>query len=118
MSDDRRSIALNALRAAGHDQAAELVAAIIPEAVAPTVETVGQSAAEIPGAPAEPSPEQAHLAALAAAGVPVPGQRLTSEGMEALAKDIPAWAAYEDAPGGVDELRRVMSEESKGRRVV
>jgi hypothetical protein len=50
MSDERREIALRALRAAGHDQAAELVEAIIPAeptaAPAPVV------------APATPPPAQ------------------------------------------------------------
>jgi hypothetical protein len=51
MSDDRRGIALQALRAAGHDQAADLVEAIIP---APPAE-----APAAPGAPAIPPAEVA-----------------------------------------------------------
>src|SRR5450759_3363679 len=51
MSDDRREIALQVLRAAGHDQAAELVEAIIPGA-APV------AAAAAPAAPAELTQQQ------------------------------------------------------------
>jgi hypothetical protein len=67
MSDDRREIALRALRAAGHDQAAELVEAIIP----------GAAPVAAPAAPAELTPGQAYaqqqqLAAQAVAPGPPP----------------------------------------------
>jgi hypothetical protein len=60
MSDERREIALRALRAAGHDQAAELVEAIIPAAPpAPSAAPVAPGAPEVPAAavPAAPAEE-------------------------------------------------------------
>src|SRR5919204_3617732 len=87
MSDDRRAIALQALRAAGHDQAADLVAAIIPEATqapaqapAPAAQPeVGQAAAreqpparvQQPQAPAQTA--AAEVAVHPEIGTPMPG---------------------------------------------
>jgi hypothetical protein len=55
MSDDRREIALQALRAAGHDDAAALVAAIIPGA------SVDPVPAPAPAAVAPPAADPAEL---------------------------------------------------------
>jgi hypothetical protein len=95
MSDDRREIALRALRAAGHDQAAELVSAIIPAA--------NPDPAVAPAAPAELTPGQAYaqqqqLAAGAAAGVAPghPGGPPPPPGKAALA-DLDAWEALPPA---------------------
>ena len=74
MTDDRREIALRALRAAGHDQAAELVQAIIP---AGTPDPAAAPAGE-------PTPGQAYAAqqaqqAVAQAGEQVPAGLMTRE---------------------------------------
>jgi hypothetical protein len=87
------------------EQPAATAPAAAEQAAAPTI---GQGAAELGMDPA--------AVATAARQVPRPGTRLTSDGLDRLLEDPAAYGAYEDGPGGREELRRVQAG-SRGRRI-